>query len=336
MLVLSLFLACGAPDADTDATPPGPQTQGSQGGGDAGDDPGGDGGADGGDDDLPSEYIYEDDPEQPLLTLDQVADATSEAVAAFSELDPADFFNAYDEARQQQDDDCPYYIPDYEDLYGYWYWYDSCSSGSGANWSGYAYGIVYEPYWSGDYKYTDHGWIYGDFAVDLPDGQELDFSGYSYNYRYQYRTGSVGWYGSITGDVIWTGDDFEDTWLTERWSLSFTTSSWSSGDPSSSSRSLSGGISGLSGVANAIVFDEVWLGTELGGSSCPEEPSGVVRIRDDAGDWYELLFHGPSESGGSTFPEDCDGCGEVWFRGSYLGESCPSFTPLNDWQGVTP
>ncbi len=356
-IVSMLVLACSTADPSGSDSPPGPQDGAGSGdagatdGGDAGT-TGGDGGAadggaadggaadggagDGGTDE-PSDYIYDEDPVQPDLTLDEVGLAVSEAVSAFVEVDPADWFAAYQEAASWQDDDCPYYIPDYQDTYGYWYWYDACTSGSGASYSGYAYGVIYDPLWSGDYYYHDYGWIYGDFASDLPDGQSLDFSGYSYNYRRDHTSGQRYWYASMTGDVVWTGPDFAGTWLSETWSLDFTIDAVGYEQyPDYSARGLSGGISGLDGTANAIYFSDVWFGTETAGSTCPDEPSGLVRIRDDAGEWYELLFHGPAESGGSSFPEDCDGCGEVWFRGTYLGDACPSFTPLHDWNGGLP
>ena len=57
-----------------------------------------------------------------------------------------------------------------------------------------------------------------------------------------------------------------------------------------------------------------------------------MSIRDADGEWYQAIFDGPAFQGAEVFPPDCDGCGEVWFRGQRLGEVCPDFSAFTDWQ----
>jgi hypothetical protein len=74
------------------------------------------------------------------------------------------------------------------------------------------------------------------------------------------------------------------------------------------------------------------MATAAWGSDCPQEPSGTLAIRDEANEWYTVAFDGPSYAGGETFPAACDGCGEVWYRGTSLGLVCPDLSTLTQWE----
>ena len=60
---------------------------------------------------------------------------------------------------------------------------------------------------------------------------------------------------------------------------------------------------------------------------------GNQQARDNAGQWYDVLFDGPLEYGEQVDPDLCDGCGQVWYRGEPLGEACVDFSHLLDWSG---
>ena len=55
-------------------------------------------------------------------------------------------------------------------------------------------------------------------------------------------------------------------------------------------------------------------------------------MRDSEGEWYDVNFQGPPYQGARVLPNDCDGCGQVYYRGELLGEVCPDFSILTDWE----
>ena len=97
---------------------------------------------------------------------------------------------------------------------------------------------------------------------------------------------------------------------------------------------VDGGLSGLGGDLDTVVFDAVTIFDESLGSTCPTEPGGVVSVRDVSGDWYDVVFDGPTEYGDESDPDLCDGCGAAYYRGEYLGQVCSDFTGMLDWEGT--
>jgi hypothetical protein len=67
------------------------------------------------------------------------------------------------------------------------------------------------------------------------------------------------------------------------------------------------------------------------GSECSSEPGGTVSVRDAEGEWYDVTFQGPVSGSSTSFPAECDGCGEVWFRGAPIGDVCPDLSTLQTW-----
>ena len=66
---------------------------------------------------------------------------------------------------------------------------------------------------------------------------------------------------------------------------------------------------------------------------CPQEPSGTISVQGADGEWYDVVFDGPS-FGETTDPAVCDGCGTAWLEGMRLGEVCVDAGELLDWDGV--
>lgn len=284
------------------------------------------------DDELPSEYTYDEEEVEPLLSLPEVEDAMELGFRTIMGADPNDVFEVFQDVLADGDADrsCPYWYETYYELYGYDYWYGGCTSDSDIYYDGSIYGIDYEPYSSGYYNYHRNAWWYGDWGAEYPDGQRWDISGYfrAYDYTYTYYPYRVNYLG-FTGDVGWTGDDYEHTWFAGGASVDFAMSTMDY--PAYGSYvTISGGMSSLSGDATTIHFTDFYIGTQ-GYSDCEDEPSGTISIRDSDGEWYQAVFDGPAYDGAEVFPPDCDGCGEVWFRGEKLGEVCPAFTVFTDW-----
>jgi hypothetical protein len=284
---------------------------------------------------LPGEYIYDaDDDLGNLLTVEEVAASLEEGVGALmSEMNPFMVLAALDSAVAASDSTCPYHYTEYEELYGYDYWYGGCTTAEGSTFTGSIYGIHYDPFWSSYYYYPDYGWWYGDVAIDRADGQGLELAGSWSMYRYEIQNPAQSYlYVSAYGEPRWVGSDYGDTWLGRDPSLSYTMTGGS--DPQLGAyTSIDGGLSGLDGAASSIWFDGVYMATARWGSSCALEPSGTVSIRDAAGDWYDVDFQGPAFSGATSFPAECDGCGDVWFRGEPLGQACADLSALTGWMG---
>ena len=283
-------------------------------------------------DEDPSEYTYDDDEIEPLLSADEVTDAISDGIARTFAIDPFLVLETFDATWADGDSDCPSQNSDYYELYGYHYLYGGCTSDTDVYYDGTIYGVHRGEYWSSStYHYRDMGYWSGDWAVEYEDGTRYDQSGYFYMYEYEYTPSEwVSTYVRFLGEVAHTGEDFEDTWLGDPLSTEFTIHSL--GYPGYGNYiNLDGGISGLTGDATTIHFDTVYMGTN-NYTSCEAEPSGVISIRDSDGEWYQVLFDGPAYSGAESFPPDCDGCGELWFRGEQLGEICPDFRTLTDWE----
>lgn len=291
--------------------------------------------------DLPSDYIYEDDEVEALLTAEQVAQGISDGIVAMLSVDPDmlhDTYNAMiDEARTATlagDDDCPYYYEDYYTYYGYFYWYDSCTADNDLAFSGYGYSYDYIGYTSGYYVYDDLSYLYGNLALTSPSGETFEGSGYSYHQEYLYGSNYHGIYAYVYGNWAYDGEDANGNWLTKGLGVNtyLSGSAYSGMGEPYSQLTMTGSVSGIEGDVNTIVMTDTFIYTEAYGSDCELEPSGQISVRDANGEWYDVEFQGPPYMGASVFPTDCDGCGQVWFRGEYLGEACPDFTPMTDWE----
>ena len=281
-------------------------------------------------------YIAEEDPVEPALTLDQVSTAVSAALANAKTIRGSTLFDAYAQILESRDADCPYTDPVYSEYYGIDYWYDSCTSGDGTEFNGYGYGYIYLPFVSGTYYYNAYDYLYGDAEVTSPDGSRFVASGYAgyydYDEHYYYNYRILSFYSF--GEFQYDGPGSEGTWLEDGLSstLSVTAYAYDSG---AEWLYFDGGISRLSGEINAYVFDQFNAGNTAYGQPCPEEPGGSLSLRDSTGDWYDVYFDGAQYGATTVFPPDCDACGHVWFRGAYIGDVCPDFDGLLNWENWT-
>lgn len=275
-------------------------------------------------------YVADEDPVQPALTLDEVADAVAEGIEATHTIDAGAWFDAYDGVMSNRSSACPYTDDDY-DIYNVDYWYDNCTADSGAHYSGYGYGYHYTDMTSGQYFYRHNGYWFGDAKVDLADGSQFVASGYAYLYDYTDTLyGGTAVYFSLFGEFTTSSPLWADSWMGDGLSVSMTLSRYFYGtDPGA--LQLEGGISHLVGTVNAVTFQDVYMLSAYHGSQCSLEPGGTISVRDDAGDWYDVVFQGPDPGSTTAFPAECDGCGEVWFRGTPLGDVCPDLSTLVNW-----
>lgn len=279
----------------------------------------------------PAPYIFdEDDPPVPGLQAAELEVVIESAVALVLSLNAGPIFPAYDTAMAGAEETCPaYYTSE-----GSRYWYDSCTASTGATYSGYSFYQLYDDFDAGDGALYDGRTVSGVAQIVTADGytyesggtaQSLEAVGVGYTYFSSY----------IAGGFSWDGPEAAGTWLETGVSPDITLLGYVA-PGYGNYMLLDGGLSGLGGLDAAlldtVVFDSVLLFDAGLGSSCPTEPGGVVSVRDDVGNWYDVVFDGPTDSGVVSDPDLCDGCGSAWFRGEPLGEVCVDFGGLLEWE----
>lgn len=285
----------------------------------------------------PSPYVVDDTAavEAPELSPAQVGEAIEAAIAAIRGMNPNDIADAYESVWALRDDGvCPYYYPEYLELYDQYIWYDSCTASSGATFDGYGYYTAYHDYVGSYYTYDRYFSLYGSpVNLTLPNGETLTGSGTAYTYDidywgYGYRASNA----TIQGTWRWDGATWADSWLGDGVSIDieFTGTQYLSG---ATYTSINGSLADINEQITAVNFDRLYLMNEAAGTSCSAEPGGTIRIRDAAGSWYDVTFSGPAYSGAPSFPAYCDGCVDVWWRGENLGETCPDTSGLVNWEG---
>jgi hypothetical protein len=79
----------------------------------------------------------------------------------------------------------------------------------------------------------------------------------------------------------------------------------------------------------SVRFTGATVASAILGSACEGEPGGGVVVRDPAGRWVEVTFHGPILDVTEGDAARCDGCGDAVLLsdGTPLGEVCADFSP---------
>lgn len=311
MLAWTLLLACkDPPPADTGAAP------------------------------SPSPYIYEEaEPPSPSLAGDAVGAAVQAAVDVLPQLTAQPIVVGYEAATVGQDLSCPDYYSDGTNTY----WYDYCWTEDGSYFTGYGFIYNYVDYAAGD------GYLYNGDAIfvvaDVTNAAGYTFtgSGSAYMLDMVHPGDSAGnvphtlYYSIIQGTFAYDGPEVAGSWMTTDLAPDLTMLAYNVPQETSPYYygryfTVSGGVNNLEGDVGTVVFDEVLLFEDTMYSDCPIEPAGTVSVRDGAGEWYDVLFDGPTEAAVEIEDDLCDGCGAVYFRGTYVGEACADFTALLDWQ----
>ncbi|MBM4392255.1 MAG: hypothetical protein FJ090_14135 [Deltaproteobacteria bacterium] len=284
----------------------------------------------------PSPYIIDDSAsaETPALTAAEVGTAIEAAIDVVRALSPHDIADAYESVWDLRDDGtCPYYYPEYVELYNQYIWYDSCTAASGASFDGYAYYSAYHDYVGSYYTYDRYFSLYGSpVNMTMPNGEMLTGSGTAYMYdidywAYSFRAANA----TIQGTWRWDGATFADSWLGDGVSIDLSVSG-TQYYAGATYTSINGSLAEINDQISAVNFDSVYLMNSLTGTNCADEPGGTIRIRDAEGNWYEATFNGPAYSGAPSFPAYCDGCADVWWRGENIGEACPDTSGLVNWE----
>ena len=286
------------------------------------------------------EYVFEPEEPQVDLTLEEIEWAMEEAIRIVRWIDPGKMHDAYDQVEADGDENCPSYDEEYYEENERFHWRDACAVGSGGSFSGYAYSNYYGEYSdeSGYYDYAGHAYFNGSARVEDSRGNTFIGGGYSSYYeRHRNYTGDGTFYQNMSGNYRFDDPNYYGTWLAEDINVSlYHQSNMYVDDADHYGGAFSvfwnASISGLVGVVNALRLSNVYMYSENTGSMCEIEPSGIFAVRDSSGNWYEAEFDGPKYTGAGAFPPDCDSCGRVYWRGELLGEVCPDFGLLVNWE----
>ena len=269
----------------------------------------------------------------PLLSTDDIEQGINEAIAVLLAIDPLTLHTAYSAQFDVMDGECLYFYDYYLEDYDQYYWADTCETAEGTSFNGYL--VSYD--WdgsqvSGPLTYDYRRYLSGVAKIEDPGGNTLEISGYSSFYEYNddiYGARVVA--HSALGDFRWSGPDVPDSWLDDNLSivLSQYGQYWQT---EGVYMSTSASLSGMTGTVNAIDIENAVLYSEGLGSPCAIEPANRVSVRDSDGEWYDIDFQGTHYWGGAVFAPHCDGCGQASYRGEFIGDVCPDFSPLLEWE----
>ncbi len=288
--------------------------------------------------DDPTPWTFEGDPEPtPQLDLDQVGLAVEELIDTVLQTNASPVLFGYDSVMTSSDDYCPYAYA-YEDLSGpgleSTLWYGGCETARGSVFDGYAFHLLYDDYYDATYDVTYNGsYIFAQAQVLDDQGTTFRAGGLAYGIAgtlYPDTPEEILLHQSIvSGTFSWDGDEGL-SWLSTELLPDLTLYSywWPAWD--SGYLYLHGGASGLGGTVDTVVLDEVQIADAAVGL-CDLEPYGQASVRDDDGNWYDVVYDGWTWDELPLGDGACDGCGAVYFRGDYLGEACTDFSPLVGW-----
>jgi len=309
VLVLILLTACRTntgenPDVTPDPTPP--------------------------EEENPSEYIFEEESPELALSIGAIEEAIEETVEILQRLDPIAVHEAYEEAKQAADENCPIL----NDAYDYDFWSESCETEAGASFTGQVAYWRYQDYQDEYYDIAEDAYYNGDAKVTTADGDIFVGSGYSRRESKKDLNGDnrYQWW-QAWGEFSWSGPSADGSWISDDYTVDF--SMWSGNyyaQNYATYTSFNGGVSGLKGEINTLLMRDIMIYGEELGSECDLEPYGTVSVRDNSGNWVDVVFDGPAYWGAWAFQPHCDGCGMAYFRGEELGPVCTDFSTFMNFE----
>ena len=207
---------------------------------------------------LPSEYVVAPGESTAVLTVEEVARGIETGLETMRLLDPAILQEQYLDLIGDGDTDeegCPEWKENFYAGEGYNYWKDTCTSEEGTLFSGWAKQQRPMEYQNGNHHYTDDGYLEGEFEINRPGGERLEFSGkVSYyerinNYYYYTDRTDFDRYYSVDawGDVTLQTLDGRSNWLTESYVYDYDINFQDYDDDDGMKSAWEGGIFGISG-----------------------------------------------------------------------------------------
>lgn len=282
-------------------------------------------------------YIYDEDLNSltPEMSVKEVEAAMEQALGVARNYHANFVFDAYLEAMANRSGACPNYYSDGVSSS----WYDECVTGDGTSYSGYMYTGTPEPGYDEQGNQTSQSWwLSGGAVIETAGGERLELTGSASHWWSESEWG-FGQSSHVSGNFYASGGAAAESWLAAGLSPDLTVGSWFGyGDWSTKNITLNGVVFISEEKSSIVAFDELRAYGDVAVSvECQEEPAGTISVRGDEGYWYDVLFDGlgaeaPEEA--VLAPEDCDGCGRLYFRGVYLGQACVDVKPLLDWEQI--
>lgn len=267
----------------------------------------------------------------PVFDAEAMSTAILDAIEVARSITGAPVMVAYNTVMASADDGCP----NYYELDGNVYWYDQCTTASGSQFSGYSFYYGYTDYDGGDGNIYNGAQLYGVAQVWDAEGHQLDLGGSAADMVLTAADGSYTyWYSVVQGSFAWDGAGTEGTWVSPGMAPDLTLTAIEYPAYDGHMFLVSGGVGGLSGAYETVVFDDLTLYDAGIGGDCPEEPGGTISVRDPNGYWYDVFLDGQLTTDDAVRDAACDGCAEVWYQGTSLGEVCADFTTLTTWEGA--
>lgn len=291
--------------------------------------------------DVPTPWIYPEDPDDevtPALATPTLQSALTTAISAALELDPRVVLDLHEalfptpEAGSGDPTGCPFYLTyDYGTAKAF-YWQGECTASDGTMFSGFGSVATYDDFVNEAGTFDGYD-VNMAGRIEAADGTFLEGSG------------QAGSYAGAAGDLASTAAVIDGTfsaggprapasvWLRGHRRPSLNVTGWTYKPTGGTNVTINGGISGLDfpdGVS-AVSLDDVTAREALAGATCERELGGAAGVRGDDGNWYDVLFDGPLGEDAETPGELCDGCGETWFRGHSVDETCVDAKAYFDW-----
>lgn len=269
-------------------------------------------------------YLVDDEEtDSTSFETEAVEDAVQDALQVFLDLDAGPIIGAYQDLMDHAESGCPSW---YTSEDGIPYWYDSCTTGEGASFEGYAYELDYDGVVDGNI--TWYGPAVGAVgAIIGPDGTTFEMNGTAIDW-----TGEIGdneayvQYSAMDGEFSYSGQ--LGGWLSNGLAPQFVRYIYDLYPSNARGIQVDGSVTGLDGSIDTVAFEGVYLLEEATTmSDCELEPSGVISVRTSDGDWFDLIFDVYVEGEVLVASEgQCDGCAAAWNGSQYLGEACADFS----------
>lgn len=282
----------------------------------------------------PSEYVRpEDPPPTSKLSEAELADAIKAGMKSAMRLENQVIFDTYSAILGTAEQNvCPAMTITNAPGTVNTFWQGDCSTFGGSTFQGFGSAVTLTNAYGEDGAITNGWYIFHSGKVTSPNGRVVDGAGTAVNAWASAQNDAFRYFVREVHGTFLVSNGANNPWSdgTRRVDLNVTAAYI----PSTTGKILrfAGGLSGLSGKVDSIAFDGVDIATLLAGSKCTKEPSGTISLRDESGQWYDVVFDGPVFDGPEPDLSLCDGCGRAFFRGQSIGEVCvSSFADLFTW-----
>lgn len=280
----------------------------------------------------PTPYVFDgpDDgpPEVDLAAIERDLAALWPQLRTFNAT-PA--VEAYALLATEQTEVCPRVY----EIDGNSYWADACTTGSGTQFSGFAFAYDYPDLPVGEVWQGRVRLLQGGGRIARADGASLDVAGAAQRMDLRHVEQPVTLHHSVVrGTFAAAGlGELDATWLGTELRPDLTMFVYEHLEVGGRFLNVDGGLSGLGGGLGAVVFDRFQhVETALGGA-CEREPSGTVSVRTAEGVWVDVVFDGFDPDNWGR-PVACDGVASAYIRGEPIGEIAVDGRALLAFEGA--